>query len=120
MIGLSILHTEINKRLWYFSAVLFFYCCIFLLLYFSVVVSAVTVFCCCNVPLLLFYCCCFTAAVLLLLVFLPVFYLPLVSHVQAICEKNAKNRSKLTINHTGGSMKLKRRKYEMVTMNLLD
>ncbi|XP_057431692.1 uncharacterized protein LOC130724481 isoform X2 [Lotus japonicus] len=30
-----------------------------------------------------------------------------------MCEKNQKNRSKLTINHTGGSKKLKRRKYEM-------
>ncbi|XP_057442721.1 uncharacterized protein LOC130734368 isoform X2 [Lotus japonicus] len=28
-------------------------------------------------------------------------------------KKNAKNRSKLTVNHTGGSKKLKRRKYEM-------
>src|ERR1044072_5611157 len=88
MTGLSILLTEINGTLRYFSAVVIFFLPMFFFLL-----------------LLLFYCCCFTDV--------AAFYLPLVSHVQSMCEKNAKNRSNLTINHTGGSMKLKRRKYEI-------
>ncbi|KAJ1391873.1 putative transposase, Ptta/En/Spm, plant [Sesbania bispinosa] len=33
---------------------------------------------------------------------------------KAICKKNAQNRSKLTINHTGGSKKLKRKRVEIM------